>query len=162
MLADFQQALADLTASPELCMAVRADAGVLPSRYVLTERELGRLLAIVRHSGMASACTVYRMNRLAPLAMNVRATLRALGPALRSLVSDYWRDHPRGHAHFFIESERFCRWLRLRIAAGEPVPPEVEPLLEREAAAVRAAIAASCTDAPAAELRATDRNAIRT
>jgi hypothetical protein len=148
MLADFQQALADLTASPALCIAVRADASVLPSRYALTERESRRLLGIARHPGMACACTVYRMNRLAPLAMNLRDTLRALGPALRPLVSEYWEDHPRGHAHFFIESNRFCRWLRLRIEAGEIVPPEVWPLLERDGAAVRAAIEASCTEAP--------------
>jgi hypothetical protein len=149
MLSDFQQAMADLTASPELCLAVRADGGALGSRYLLTERERARLLGIVRHPGMQSACTVYRMNRLAPLAMNLRATMRALGPALRSLVPEYWREHPRGHAHFFIESDRFCRWLRGRIEAGEPVAPEVGPLLDQESAAVCAAIAASCAEPPA-------------
>lgn len=147
MLADFQQALADLTASPELCIAVRADADLLLARYTLTERETQRLLGIALHPGMACACTVYRMNRLAPLAMNLRDTLRALGPALRLLISDYWHDHPRGHAHFFIESDRFCRWLRLRIESGEIVAPEVRSLLERDSAAVRAAIEASCTEA---------------
>ena len=147
MLADFQQALADLTASPELCIAVRADAGLLISRYSLTEREAQRLLGIVRHTGMSCACTVYRMNRVAPLAMNLRETLRALGPALRPLMSEYWREHPRGHAHFFIESHRFCRWLRQRLEAGESIPPEVWPLLERDSEAVRAAIEASCTEA---------------
>ena len=146
MLADFQQALADLTASPELCVAVRADAGVLGARYTLTERERERLLGIARHPGMAGACTVYRMNRVAPLAMNLRDTLHALGPALRPLVSAYWLDHPRGHAHFFIESDRFCRWLRQRIEAGEAVPAEALPLLDRDEAALRAAIEASCTE----------------
>ena len=148
MLADFQQALADLTASPELCIAVRTDASVLASRYTLSEREERRLLGIARHPGMACACTVYRMNRIAPLALNLRDTLRALGPALQPLVSEYWRDHPRGHSHFFIESNRFCIWLRRRIDAGEVVPAEVLPLLERDSAAVRAAIQASCTEAP--------------
>lgn len=148
MLGDFQQALADLTASPELCNAVRADAAILRSRYVLTDRESKRLLGIVHHRGMASACTVYRMNRVAPLAMNLRATLRAVGPGLRSLLSDYWRDHPQGHAHFFIEADRFCRWLHLRIEAGAIAPAEVLPLLEREGAAVRAALEASSAEAP--------------
>lgn len=148
MLAEFQQALVDLTASPELCNLVRcgADDEVLPARYELTPRELRRLLAIVRHPGMAAACTVYRMNRLAPMALNVRGTIRALGPALGPLVNDYWRDYPRGHSHFYIESDRFCRWLRQRIAAGEPVAPEVPAILEREAAAVHAALEASCSD----------------
>lgn len=146
MLADFQQALADLTASPELCNAVRADAAVLQARYALTERELQRLLGIVRHPGMACACTVYRMNRLAPLAMNLRATLHALGPELRSLVSEYWRDHPRGHAHFLLESDRFCRWLRVRIEASEIAPPEASAVLRHETALVREALEASYTE----------------
>jgi hypothetical protein len=45
-----------------------------------------------------------------------------------------------------MESHRFCRWLRHRIEAGEPVPPEVWPLLERDSAAVRDAIEISCTE----------------
>ena len=146
MLADFQQALADLTASPELCKAVRDDALVLRARYELSERETRRLLAVVHHPGMACACTLYRVNRLAPLAMNLRATLQALGPELRRLVSDYWADHPQGHAHFFIETERFCRWLDERIAAGEAVPDEVSQALAVEAAAVRMALAESRTE----------------
>ena len=74
MLAEFQQALADLTASPELCIQVRRDPAVLNQRYILTERERDRLVGIVRHPGMACACTVYRANRLAPLAMNIPQT----------------------------------------------------------------------------------------
>jgi hypothetical protein len=146
MLADFQQALADLTALPEWCLAVRADASVLQSRYTLTEREARRLYTIACDPGMSCACTVYRMNRLAPLAMNVRLTLRALGPAARDVLSDYWRDHPRGHAHFFLEADRFCKWLRERVDTGEPGSPEIRLLLERESDAITAAIAASCTE----------------
>ena len=56
MLVDFQQALADLTASPDLCNAVRDDALVVKGRYQLSERETRRLLAIVHHPGMACAC----------------------------------------------------------------------------------------------------------
>jgi hypothetical protein len=150
VLVDFQQALADLTASPELCNAVRADGDMLRARYALSEREHRRLLGIVHHRGMASACMVYRMNRIAPLAMNLRATLRALGPRLRPVISDYWRDHPHGHAHFFLEADRFGRWLRDRIAGGEPVSPDVLPLLDRETTAVRDALAASDRAAPLA------------
>jgi len=146
MLVDFQQALADLTASPELCNAVRDDALVLQGRYQLSARETRRLLAIVHHPGMACACTLYRVNRLAPLAMNLRATLQALGPELRRLVSDYWAEHPQGHAHFFIETERFCSWLGERIGAGEDLPAEVAQALAIEAAAVSMALAESRTE----------------
>ena len=79
MRADFQQAMADVTASPDLCRALRADPGLLEGRYDLTLRERGQMLAILRHAGMQAACKVYRMNRIAPLAMNLRATLGALG-----------------------------------------------------------------------------------
>jgi len=37
MLADFQQALADLTASPELCIRERIDPDVLREKYRLTD-----------------------------------------------------------------------------------------------------------------------------
>lgn len=149
MLADFQQALADLTARPEWCMSVRADATLLQARYTLTDREARRLHAIACDDGMSCACTVYRMNRLAPLAMNARLTLRALGPFAKELLSDYWNDHPRGHAHFFLESDRFCTWLRARLDAGAPSAPEVRALLDRETDAIRAAISASCTESAA-------------
>lgn len=147
MLAEFQQALADLTASPELCRGARADPGVLSTRYDLTERERHRLLAILNHPGMACACTVYRMNRVAPLAMNLRATLRALGPALKPLLAAYWREHPYGYAHFHIETANFCAWLRSRLKAGEALPPEVTRLLDQEGAVVQAALEASRTGA---------------
>ena len=47
MLADFQQALADLTASPELCISARLDPPILREKYRLTEREWARLVGIV-------------------------------------------------------------------------------------------------------------------
>nr|HET7860637.1 hypothetical protein [Caldimonas sp.] len=148
MLADFQQALSDITASPALCRALRCDPELLRGRYQLTEREAARLRAIAGHPGMTAACTVYRMNRLAPLAMNLRATLRALGPALRRTIDAYWVDHPRGHAHFYVESCRFADWLAQGIAAGLAVPGTVPHALARETELVRAALAASCTEDP--------------
>lgn len=145
MLVEVQQALVDLTSSPELVEQVRADPDLLRARYQLTDREAARLVAIARHRGMAAACTVYRMNRLSPLAMNLRETLRAIGPGLRELMSTYWREHPRGHAHFFIESARFAAWLRGRLAVGAIPAAAAEPL-EREAAMIDAALAASASD----------------
>lgn len=149
MLADFQQALADLTASPELCRGVLADAEVLSGRYVLTSREQARVLAIVRHRGMAAACMVYRMNRIAPLVMNLRESMRALGPSLRETLSVYWRDYPHGYAHFLLEAERFGDWLSRRLAEVESAPgAALSMLLERDVKAVRAALVASQSTQP--------------
>jgi hypothetical protein len=146
MLADFQQALADLTASPEFCNAVRRDPAALPPRYALTERERARLLGIVRHPGMACACTVYRMKRLAPLSMNLRGTLKALGAELRPLLAQYWLDHPHGRAHFLLESDQFAGWLSRRLDAGVPVPAGAREQLIAEAKLLRAALEASYTE----------------
>lgn len=144
MLADFQQALADLVASPALCNAVRADAAEL-ARYRLSERERRRVLAIARHAGMQAACSVYRMNRITPLMMNLRATLRALGERLPGLCSRYWAEHASGHSHFYLESERFCRWLAPQLVADDPAANE----LEREWERVREALALSLTESGA-------------
>jgi hypothetical protein len=148
MQADFQQALADLTASPEHCRTLRADARWLLDRYTLTERERRQLLVLVHSDGMARACTLYRMNRLAPLAINFERTLAALGDGLRELMSAYWREHPHGHPHFFIESERFGRWLQAQtVPAG--LPAGVPALLAQELGTVQAALDASLCETEA-------------
>ena len=147
MLIEFQQALADLTASPELCISVRRDPALLHQRYELTQREWLRLVGIVRHPGMACACTVYRANRLAPLAMNLPQTCRALGKELRAVASEYWAAFPEGNVHFFIETDRFCRFLEAKLAQGARFPAAVAPALAQEAALVAAALRESETEA---------------
>ncbi len=146
MLADFQQAMADLTASPALCLRVRHDPRALDERYKLTMRERDRLLGIVRHPGMACACTVYRANRLAPLAMYVPRTCRALGPLLREVVESFWAAFAETDVHMFIETDRFCRFLRARIDQGHEYPPEVEEALAVESVAVAKALRESYTE----------------
>ncbi len=146
MLAEFQQAMADLTASPALCAQIRANAGALDERYDLTVRERVRLLAIVHHPGMACACTVYRANRLAPLAMYLPATCQALGPALREVVEAFWAEYAETDVHMFIETDRFCRFLRERISAGHDYGADVTGALAAESAAVAAALRQSYTE----------------
>lgn len=144
MLADFQQALADLTASPTLCTEVRRDPALLHARYELTALEARRIEGIVAHPGMACSCIVYRANRLAPLALNLPRTCRALGPLLRDVASHYWTTHPEGNVHFYIEADRFCRHLSRRIAMGElVVPPAAVQALAEERAVIAAALAES-------------------
>jgi hypothetical protein len=146
MLADFQQAMADLTASPALCLRVRRDPSALDERYQLTTRERNRLVAVVGHRGMACACTVYRANRLAPLAMYVPRTCRALGPLLREVVEAFWAEFVETDVHMFIETDRFCRFLQSRIEEGQEFSPEVEEALALESVAVAAALRESYTE----------------
>ena len=70
MLAEFQQALADLIASPALCIEARRNPDLLRERYQLTELEAKRPQGVVSHPGMQGNCILYRANRLAPLALN--------------------------------------------------------------------------------------------
>lgn len=145
MLADFQQALADLTASPALSQRVRDDPSALHEGYELTDREWRRLVSIARHPGMACACTVYRANRLAPLALNVPETCNALGNDLRAAVSAFWATCPETNVHFFVETDRFCRFLAAQLAGGM-FSSDVAPILAREHARVTAALQESQTE----------------
>ena len=149
MLADFQQAMADLTASPALCNEVRRDSGVLAHRYDLTPREARRLAAIVDHPGMECACIVYRANRLAPLALNLPRTCRALGRSLREIANGYWAAYPEGNVHFYIEAERFCRHVDEQVAHGWLPPAGLVEAMRDEAAIIAAALAESRFEAAA-------------
>jgi hypothetical protein len=151
MLADFQQAMADLTASPALCIHVRRDPSFLRERYDLSDREWTRLVGIVQHPGMECACIVYRANRLAPLALNIPRTCEALGDNLRDIVSEFWAAFPETNVHFFVETHRFCRFLQCKLNEGRPFPPEVVRALDQESALISAALQESYTEGIAAD-----------
>lgn len=139
MLAQFQRALAELTASPALCRQARATPSLLRTRYDLTDREWRRLATIVASKGMEANCMLYRANRLAPVALNLPDLCDALSRDLTPLISAYWEAEPTTDVHFLVEAERFCQFLMARTdlpgAAHEP--------LKREHAIVAAKLAAS-------------------
>jgi hypothetical protein len=139
-LAQFQAALADLTASPDLVRLVRAEPGVLAGRYDLTPRETRRLSGIAASAGMEANCMLYRANRLAPVALNMPETCTALGDDLNPLISAYWAAEPTTDVHFLIEADRFACFLAARL---EGLSVEARSALAREHAAVCAKVAAS-------------------
>jgi hypothetical protein len=112
VLVDFQCALADLTASPELCRQARKDPASLKVNYDLTPKEWRRLVVIVNSEGMRANCMLYRANRLAPVALNLPGTCSALGDDLNRVISAYWDSEPVTDVHFLVETDRFCRFLR--------------------------------------------------
>ncbi|MFM7549310.1 MAG: hypothetical protein ACKO8I_10675 [Cyanobacteriota bacterium] len=112
MLIDLQRATAELTASPDLCRAVLASPGMLEERYVLSDREKRQLLAMVNHPGMQGSCSLYRINRVVPLILNLPQTLDSFGTDLETVLAGYWQEHPWGYRYSFVECERFCQWLR--------------------------------------------------
>ena len=146
VLAEFQQALCDLTASPRLCIEARKNPSILRERYKLTDREAARLVGVLRHRGMESACIVYRANRLAPLAMNVPDTCKALGQSLRPLVEEFWELNPETNVHFFIETHRFCQFLQTKLEAGYQFSEAAIEAMQRESETVAAALTESLTE----------------
>jgi hypothetical protein len=132
MLVEFQQAFADLVASPELCIEVRRNPGVLRERYQLTDREASRLEGVVNQQAMERNCMIYRANRLAPLAMNLPGLLKAIGPDLRSVLDGFWKQYSNTDVHFYVESYRFCEFVCEEMERGRRFGEEVEPVLQRE------------------------------
>lgn len=134
MLEQFQQAFADLTASPSLVSQARLRPEMLREKYALTDIEWRRLQAVVNHKGMECNCMLYRANRLIPVAMNLPAVCKALGDDLRDIASAYWTEFPRTDVHFLLEAHRFCEYLLSRMRNGEEFSSGVNGALEKEMA----------------------------
>lgn len=145
MLVEFQQALADLVASPDLCRQVRQKPNRLYERYRLSVREYERLVKMVNHRAMACNCMLYRANRLAPIALNLHEFCTMLGPRLGPLLSEYSLLYPNTNVHFYLECDRFCRFILDKISHGYAVEPEAKATLDEEYAKIRLGLTASYT-----------------
>ena len=113
----FQHAVADLVASPSMCVAVRHGAPLLDA-YALDEREKRRLQAMVEHRGMSQNCTLYRANRLTPIARSLPRTCVMLGSSLTAELEAFWAAEPDSELQFKREAERFGRFLLRRLQEG--------------------------------------------
>ena len=145
MLVEFQQALADLVASPDACRRIRKQPALLRQRYNLSDLEYGRLVKIVHHPAMALNCMLYRANRLAPLALNLHDFCTRLGAKLGPLLSEYSVLYPNTNVHFYSECDRFCRFIQNKVNEGLRLDAETQAVLEKEHAKVRLGLAASST-----------------
>ena len=72
--------------------------------------------------------------------MNIPLTCKALGTDLRDLVSEFWAAYPESNVHFYIETERFCRFLEAKLAEGRTFAPDVPRILAMERAIITAAL----------------------
>ncbi len=145
MLVEFQQALADLVSSPDLCRQVRANPAVLRERYRLSEREYERLVKMVNQRAMALNCMLYRANRLAPIALNLHEFCTLLGPRLGPLLSEYSLCYPHTNVHFYLECDRFCRFVLGKVDEGYYLEPETRAALDEEHSKIQLGLAASYT-----------------
>jgi hypothetical protein len=145
MLVEFQQALADLVASPDLCRLIRADPLQLQQRYSLSPREYERLVKMVNQRAMACNCMLYRANRLAPLALNLPDSCRMLGPRLGPLLSEYSLLFPNTNVHFYLECDRFCQFILSKIREGYALEPQARAVLDEEHSRIKLGLVASYT-----------------
>jgi hypothetical protein len=114
----FQQAIADLTLSPrQVRRILRGDLSHLHS-YDLTERELSRILDVVRQPGMAVNCTVARGNRFEAIGELFPMTCVVLEPVLRNLLDELWEDVVPAN-YQFAEEEAFAAIVRRKMANNE-------------------------------------------
>ena len=145
MLVEFQQALADLVASPDLCREVRANPEQLRQQYDLSLREYERLVTMVNQKAMVCNCMLYRANRLAPIAMNLPNSCRMLGPRLGPLLSEYASLYPNTNVHFYMECDRFCKFILEKIREGYDFEPTLRVTLDEEYSRIKLGLIASYT-----------------
>ncbi|MCS6986979.1 MAG: hypothetical protein NZM40_06040 [Sphingomonadaceae bacterium] len=141
-LADFQRALAALSASPQMVRDLRAGRRSVLDGFDLSPRERARLQHAANAPGMAAQCSLYRIMRLAALNAVLPRTLAALGSAVGPLVEAYWTSCPLHDLRFLPEAERFVAFLKrhpelLAHAAGTAADA-VSDLLRIEFAIARA------------------------
>lgn len=130
----FQQALADLVASPELCRAARADPAAVFARYELTPVEERRLAGAVAQRGMATTCALFRANRLTAPYTLLPLTCFLLGPRLREALETFWAVQKRRADIAEQELDGFTGSLRARLASGDLQDPYLGEVLEYETA----------------------------
>lgn len=133
-LVEYQRALSDLAASPELCRALKREAGPVLDRWALTPRERERVEASVRHPGWAVNCTLWRANRLGPVYTLLPRSCFLLGGRFRDEAERFWTLHPRPDFMTRREIPRFAGYLADRLAGGGLVDPYLAEVLAFELA----------------------------
>jgi hypothetical protein len=80
---------------------------------------------------------LYRANRLAPLAMNLGAFCKALGPRLGPLLTEYTAHNPNTNVHFYRECDRFCSFVEAKLEDGLDLSDGEREVFAKEALIVR-------------------------
>jgi hypothetical protein len=118
-LRQFHEVLATIISSPHLFFPVKGDA---LAGYDLTELERHRLRTMMADTGMATNCTLYRVNRLVPLQSTLPLTLQHLDSQAERELHAYWAAHPYAEPQYHTEAHRFASWLHRRSGDGTLSP----------------------------------------
>jgi len=130
----FQRAMCDLTASPDLCIALLKSPEEVLGRYDLSDRDRRRLLEVVQQPGMLVNCSLYRANRLSPIYNLVPHTCFLLGDALLDEATEFWQGFKETRLQFHEEVKQFGAFLRRRVEMGFLQIPMLAEVLEYELA----------------------------
>jgi hypothetical protein len=133
-LLEYQRALAELAARPDLCRRLRADDASALDAWELTPRERARVEASVRHAGWAVNCTLYRANRLGPIYTLLPRSCFLLGDRFRDEADRFWALHPRPDFMTRREIPRFAGYLRDRLQGGGIQDPYLDEVVRYELA----------------------------
>jgi hypothetical protein len=130
----FQQAMCDLVASPDLCIALMESPEEVLGRYELSDRERRRLVEVVQQPGMLVNCSLYRANRLSPIYNLAPHTCFLLGNALLDEATEFWSGFRETRLQFHDEVKQFGDFLRRRVEMGILQNPMLVEVLEYELA----------------------------
>jgi hypothetical protein len=117
-MAAFQQAMCDLVASPDLCVALIESPEEVLGRYDLSDRDRRRLVEVVKQPGMLVNCSLYRANRLSPIYNLAPHTCFLLGDALLDEATEFWSGFRESRLQFHEEVQQFGAFLRRRVEMG--------------------------------------------
>lgn len=131
---DFQLALARLIASPHLCRLALDNEASYFSVFELSEKERSRLHCVLRQKGMSACCTLYRMNRVTPVYLQLSNTSALLGDAFVPVVQDFWKHLADTSLQFKEEVLAFGAFLREKIENGSIRIPYLKEVLQLEVA----------------------------
>jgi hypothetical protein len=146
----FQLALADLSASVELCARVATDPDASLAGYALTPRERRRLESIAGQRGMRVNVALYRYNRINTLVTVLPGTIHLLGAGARAVADEFWawRGWDRNMRR---EAQHFAAFVRRALDEGRLSSPYLREVMDFEMARYEVAVAPRPAVAEAAE-----------
>ena len=131
---DFQLAFAKLISSPRLCVSALEDEEAFFAGYDLSDKEKRRINTVLRQKGISACCSLYRMNRVTPVYLQLSNTASLLGDDLIPLVEEFWQYLSAPSLQFREEVLEFGHFLMRKIEQGLFPIPYLQEVLQLEIA----------------------------
>lgn len=139
-LLGFQLALADISASVEMCARVAADPDAALAGYELTPLERRRIEFAAGQKGMRVNVALYRYNRIITLVTVLPGTLHLLGGEGRAVADEFWAQGGPDR-NMRREAQRFAAFVRRALDVGRLASPYLREVVDFEMARYEVAMA---------------------